>query len=222
MSADGDFFDFPLTLRLYHGPVEREWVESALAGPPATVIEFGSYDGGDGVRYRHWWPTAAIHSIEADPGLYFLLSTLVGPAAGIRTHHAAISDKDGTAGFYRSFDAHAAISSSGSLYRRLPSDRRNPDRTWSDDPITVPTMRLDTFCNLVGFSSIDFLHVDVEGAEYDAIIGLGALRPRLVLLEKHAPVEEGHAESEVCDLMRSLGYRLVIEEAHDTFWVRTE
>ena len=55
---------------VYFGGLPKEQILSLLGYTPKTIIEFGSYDGGDGLKYKLDFPEADVISIEADPGCF--------------------------------------------------------------------------------------------------------------------------------------------------------
>jgi len=73
----------------------------------------------------------------------------------------------------------------------------------------VPAIALDTFCDSAGLRP-DILKMDVEGAEYDVLIGaertIGRYRPKL-LIELHH-FDGNLAAHPVPDLLTSWGYRI--------------
>lgn len=209
--------------RLYHSPVEQEWVESALGRAPRTVLEFGSYDGGDGVRYKQWWPGADVYSVEADPELCTNISEGVGKAAGLFTYNYAIMHSPGQTAFYRCLDHEGKPASSGGVYCRTAEARaRNPELAFSDEPIIVPAINVALFCERKQIDHLDFMHVDTEGGEYNVLAGLENFRPRCLFLEKgldtwahaHAPLYSATQQ-----LAQKLGYRCVVTGEHDDFYV---
>jgi FkbM family methyltransferase len=76
----------------------------------------------------------------------------------VRVEAAAISDTDGTARFF--VDTREGMNARASSLMEL-RDLKESGRIM---PITVPTVRLDTYCEQHGFRP-DFLKIDVEGCE---------------------------------------------------------
>lgn len=53
------------------------------------------------------------------------------------------------------------------------------------DTISVPTLSLTSFAERVGLQRLDLIKLDIEGAEYDALVGAGPIiaqfKPTIVL-----------------------------------------
>jgi hypothetical protein len=106
------------------------------------------------------------------------------------------------------------IGGQGSIFRQSPQlDARHPQIEVLDETISVPVTRLDTLCAARGIEQIDLLHVDVQGAEFEVMVGLGQLRPALIFLEVTTIADGGWigaaAGRELHALMARLGYLLV-------------
>ena len=149
---------------------------------PRVIIDAGSYDGGDAYRFQQEFPQARVVAIEAEPARQEILRrSLAGTPVTIVD--AAVSDRDGVADWYTA-TYRGRIEAQGSLYRQTERmNRRTPDVRQADRPTRVKTVRLDTLCRDMGIAEIDLLHMDIQGAEYAALKGLGRMRPRLIFLE---------------------------------------
>ena len=79
-----------------------------------------------------------------------------------------------------------------------------------DSPYHAYIERIDTMLARLGVSRIDFLLLDVEGFERRALNGMGALRPRLMVLESDPKHHErlGEPQPEFFAFVRALGYDL--------------
>jgi len=52
---------------LWHSFLDINLVKTICNNNVKTIIEFGSYDGGDGIKYKYNFPDAKVYSIEASP-----------------------------------------------------------------------------------------------------------------------------------------------------------
>lgn len=208
--------------RKFLAEVSREQIESALGRRPLRVLEFGSYDGADGARYKTWWPKATVHSIEADPMLY---SRILEHAKqdGIFIHHAAVCLENGVTEFYRNWNKDLGdVGLAGCVRRRSHRYLRNHPEQVYNGVITVPAVRLDTFLDYVGWDRADYVHIDVEGIEDEVIASLGDRRPTVMLVERcpdpWAHVD-GPASRETQDasmrVAKSMGYEIVQDMSYD-------
>lgn len=91
----------------------------------------------------------------------------------------------------------------------------DPKSTADEIVLTVPAATLDEVLEEAGASRVDFLSVDVEGAEPDVLRGLTfpKYKPRLVL------VDDRERFGETCSLLRRNGYRLVRRSGHNAWFV---
>lgn len=127
---------------------------------------------------------------------------------------------------------HIAVHSSNSLKHFIPSQSENGQahpysgsfykdilpysKKIYGEPYEVTTTRLDVFCK--NFNTIpDFIHMDVEGSEFDVISSMGDIRPKAIWTEligfKSYDVKTNFQDFDF--LMQNLGYNLVFEDDHD-------
>lgn len=140
-----------------------------------------------------------VHAFEPNPACLERLRRNVQPYPQVRVHAQAVSDADGEAVFFPS--ARPEESGWGSLWEdaeRAPS-------------ISVPLIRLDTWLRTSDAARVDFLKLDIEGAEYRALCGasqlLEQMRP-LVLCEVN-PVclaRDGKLPQNLFALVEGFGY----------------
>lgn len=220
---DGFFHPAP-GIRLYRSAFNVAWL-AEFGIEPKVILDVGSYDGGDGVRFKQAFPSCRVVSFEADPDRF----ETVARAAdfGVEPVQCAVSSADGQGDWFATKDrlvGEAGSGSQGSLYRQ--NDVLNRKFTFVEQattPVSVQTMRLDTFCRARAIAAIDLAHIDVQGAEYDVLAGLGALRPALLYIE----VEQGDGAGwisakgtpEVHALCLSLGYALAGDFGTDRLYV---
>jgi FkbM family methyltransferase len=170
--------------RLFRSGFNIAWIDE-LGLTPKVIFDIGAYDGGDAVRFKQKFPNARVVSFEADPVRYAIVSDNVIPF-DIQAVNAAVSESDDRVEWYQSRVAgeEGGIGGQGSRYRHSPGYRlKFASVQQSATPTTIKSTRIDTFCREAGISEIDLLHVDVEGAEYDVVCGLGSVRPRMIYLE---------------------------------------
>jgi len=123
---------------------------------------------------------------------------------GVYYFHCAISDKDGTEIFYPSDKLDGQYWPwSGSTCRPIAGEKF----VWGQ-PYTVNSIRVDTFCDRFNVSP-DFIHIDVQGAEYKVFSGIGKYRPKCVwaeVSEFENIYDTGITAAMFDELMTSLGY----------------
>ncbi len=90
--------------------------------------------------------------------------------------------------------------------------------------VTVPTMTLAELCASGGVETIDFLKIDVEGAEADVIAGgdWRRFRPKVVLVEAIKPLTNEPAWDAWEGMLLAQGYRFVLFDTLNRFYVAQE
>ncbi len=212
--------------RLYRGGFNIAWL-AEFAIIPEVIFDIGSYDGGDAVRLKQRFPQATVVAFEADPNRYAVVSRNVA-ALGIRAVNAAVCDRDGPVSWYQSEDArftHESAGSQGSMYRHSDAYRQQHHGIrQSAVAISVNGTRLDTVCREIGVDEVDLAHIDVEGAEYDVIAGLGDVRPKLIYLEtaSYGAWLGARETKDVHRKLSSLGYLLAADLPGNRLYVRAD
>jgi FkbM family methyltransferase len=126
-----------------------------------------------------------IFSFEPDPRAIKRFRETVGDGQNVRLFEIALSDQNGETTFYQSGGA-ADLSvslretwgmeqgwdASGSIRKPRNHLTDYPEITF-DESLTVQTKTLDTWCNENSVEAIDFIWMDVQGAEMDVIRGGG-------------------------------------------------
>jgi FkbM family methyltransferase len=173
-----DGFRFELDAReevqrqIYFGAFERRDVRRTLAfvPPGATALDVGANVGYYSlVLAERVGPGGRVHAFEPDPRLAEHLErhlALNGFADRVHVHRTAVAAAAGRADFLR---AEKENLGGGTL---IPY----PDLQRETFPVEV--VSLDGFCDAHGVRTVDFLKVDVEGAETDVLRGAGGLLER--------------------------------------------
>ncbi len=139
------------------------------------IVEVGANDGTDTLELLETFPRASIHCFEPDPRpLGRFLKQVDSPR--VHLHTLAVSAADGWAEFHLSNGVHPDF---GIADWDFSSSLRSPKNHLSRFPwctferkITVATARLDTWLTRHSeIATIDFLRVDIQGAEGDLVRG---------------------------------------------------
>jgi FkbM family methyltransferase len=99
-------------------------------------------------------------------------------------------------------------------------------RVHGDDFITVPTpmMTLAALCEAHGITRIDFLKIDVEGAEADVLAGNDwrRFRPKVVVAEAIEPGSNAPSHAAWEPILLEAGYRFRLDDTLNRFYVAAE
>ena len=152
---------------------------------PLVIFDIGACEGEDSVRYARRYPRARVFAFEPLPANQALVRAnfakfAVGNAELVPL---ALSDRSGEALFHvsngRPPNEYAGKdwnygNKSSSLLAPAQAD---PMHGWLvfKESITVRTTTLAQFCHERGISQIDFIHMDVQGAESLVLTGAGEM-----------------------------------------------
>lgn len=214
-------------IKMYKSDFNIRWIEKHLKKKPEVIVEFGSYDGGDGVFYKKSFPNAEVYSLEACSERFKVIQKL-DKKFDIHTFNYAVCEYNGFADFYSVKDPNVMdhedkFGSSGSLNQRTEKYKNQFTHIKEQEAKKVPCIRLDTFCENNNIKNIDFLHVDVEGAEHRVVQGFGELRPSILWMETYLGKDyygkNAYVTSELNKMILDMGYIIAEKTPADTLYV---
>jgi len=188
-----------------------EWVDRHF---PYVIFDIGSYNGMDALRFKEKYPNARVIAMEADKENYQKMIE-DKRLKDIEVYYFAICDENGETPFYHNT---GKFRGSGSIHKPTKNCFKVKGMEFGR-PIKVPSTRLDTFCEKHGIKEIDIIHSDLQGAEYESLIGLGKLRPRMIFLETSALTLYENAKSPESKLIE-MGYKRIIKGKGDDLWIK--
>lgn len=178
-------------------------------GIRGTWIDVGAHGGEATLQFAIQNPGIKVYAFE--PNLCVAAKS-VGQAPNYFVIPVAVAEQDGTAGFY--------VNAEGVASSLLPLNE-SAARSWIggehlrvDSIRTVPTIRLDTFMNLLGIDKVDFLKIDAQGADLAVIRSVGErlkdiLKVRLEVDVTPSRLYEGSpSREEVIAFMEANGFVL--------------
>lgn len=137
-----------------------------------TIVDVGAGIGSEALTLAKWYPTAKIVGVEAHPVTFacFERAARLNEATNVECLQLAASNSE----------AWLALAEE-------PSHLSNHLVQSNDGGARVPARRLDEILGERGLRSIDFLKMNIEGAETSALEGLGHLiqRTRHVAISCH-------------------------------------
>lgn len=166
-----------------------------------TVIDIGANFGVMTCLFARLAPTSKVFAIEPHPqtaqSLYRNVCT--NNISNASCHRFAIGKSEG----HVNFTSHSS-----------PASNRIAEADYSGATINVPQTTLSTFCENHGINQIDFLKIDVEGAELDVINGAEPLLRRraiamgLIEICPGTVARVGVTIDDLIDRLHELGYQL--------------
>ncbi len=127
------------------------------------ILEAGSYDGQDTRKMAELFKKATIYAFEPVPELFNRTYTNVKDCPNVQVIKVALSDKKGRANFFLS-NVDNVLSASGSLFEPFEHFNYYPE-TQFDQQTSVDTVNLDEWCKENHVNHIDFMWLDMQGAE---------------------------------------------------------
>ena len=160
-------------------PIEKELKTMFPGKKPLLMIEIGACEGEDTIKYARLFPAAGIYAFEP------LRSNIELAGKNFERNNIhnvsligkAISDKSGSAPFHVS-SGNPADAEPDWNYGNKSSSLLYPEKHTTisdfikfDHSTTVETITLDEFCKQNDIRLIDFIHMDVQGAELKVLRG---------------------------------------------------
>ena len=165
------------------------------------IIDCGSNYGVSILWFKKNYPDARIVGVEADPVVFDMLFRNVSRRnfADVTLLHRAVSSKSGHVPF------HCLGADSGRILAGSPDGIST-----NSEIIDVPTVLLD---DLIGEDEVDFLKIDIEGAELDVISGSKKLnRVNQMFIEYHSFIDVPQQLSRLLSILENSGFRYYIDK----------
>lgn len=206
-----------------------EWVDEYIGGDIKTILDIGALDGGDSLRFNSWYPNSKVFAIEGSPHNFDVLNKKLGVRKNLKTFNYVMSDKNGIVDFHRTvYDdkmSDTGYMVMGTIYTLKESKIRQHNLK-SVDSVKVESVSFDKFCEMNDITEVDIVHVDIEGASYDMVMGMNKVLPKLIFMEQEGSefftdkLTGGNVELK--RLMTEKGYDLVLDMGNDFLYVKMD
>lgn len=164
---------------LTDSPIKKDLLRFFKPDDKITILDIGGCEGEESIRYSRIFPLASIYVFEPLPKNQKLVLDNIKKYQpnNIELVPMAASDEDGSTQFFVSsghpdpnaeYDWDFGNKSSSLL---APQENKNPSWLQFNEKIEVQTITLDTFLTDNRIDQIDFVHMDVQGAELKVLSG---------------------------------------------------
>lgn len=148
-----------------------------------NIFEVGAHRGNDIGTITSMWPEANIYAFEADPFNYDIVQNKFENNDKVKVYNLAVTDKSGKLQFNRYYPIdtipddktyegqNCQNSGQGSIFKPGKGMKEifNVNNTYQT--LEIDGISLYDFCKTNGIESIDAIFMDVQGAEYNVLIG---------------------------------------------------
>jgi len=174
--------------------ITKEFIYQLVSIPSPTILEIGCNDGSNTLWFLEIFDSPKIFCFEPDTRAASRFKHNLGNRPEVSFYEYAIGNKNGEETFYMSSGQESEImpegwDCSGSI--RKPKNHKIV-HPWCkfEKTIIVKTKTLDTWCREKAINRIDFIWMDVQGAEIDVIQGgRNALRSTRYLYTEYSNEE---------------------------------
>ena len=208
--------DWASALSTMLGPIPENWFHVYRPREGDTIVDVGAGDGLDSIVFsRAVGQTGRVLAIEAHPVTYVLLEQAcrLNGLGNVAPVQAAVMDQAGSVTMVEE-GAHRDFYS-------VIGGANGASRTGE-----VPAVRLDDLCAERGIEQVDFLKMNIEGAERYAIQGAAGILERTahVCIACHDFTSERDPDlatkALVVEFLGEHGFEIVLREDHAQPWVR--
>jgi FkbM family methyltransferase len=194
-----------------------DWINYYLDKRPKVIFDIGCFDCSESLQFKRRFPQTDIYAFEASPKNYNRIITNPNITSQVRVFNMALCDKIGEIDFH---DSYGVNECSGSI---LESCHTREDLKFHS-AVKVPATTISHFCATQGIPNVDVIHMDVQGAEYYVMKGIGEIRPEIIFCEtaEYDNYKGALTMEDLDDLMTDLGYRIEKALEFDTLYVKKE
>lgn len=191
------------------------------------IFEVGACQGEDTAIYAQSFPRSTIYAFEPLPENYTVLQKVMATMGERgKPFQLALSDTKGEVEFHVSSGVNQVdetrredcVSRSSSLLSPLQSKPASLEWLKFNKSIKVSTDTLDNFCAAQAIRYIDFMHMDVQGAELKVLAGASRMLPHIGAIWMEVafePTYEGQPlDSETTSWMKKRGFRKIYQVSY--------
>jgi FkbM family methyltransferase len=201
--------------------ITKEFIRQLVSSPNPTILEIGSHHGTHTLWFLDIFDSPQIFCFEPDPRASLRFKQNLENRPEISFYEYAVGDKNGETTFYMSSGRESELmledwDYSGSIRKPKKHLKVHP---WCkfEKNIIVSTKTLDSWCQEEDINRIDFIWMDVQGAEIDVIRGgRNALKKTRYLYTEYSDEELYEGQLSLKQLLKELSdFEVVIRYPED-------
>lgn len=213
------------------GPITAQLIRDCVGTESPTILDIGANKGTQSLWLAEMFDDARVFSFEPDPRAITRFKETVGDHPDVTLFELALSDRDGTITFHQSGGHHdpdlaAEMPEGWDLSGSIRAPKEHLDaHPWVtfEETVEVATTTLDSWCADQGVDAIDFIWMDVQGAEIDVFRGgVAALARTRYVYTEYSDRELYEGQRPLADLLDHLGrFRVVTRYPTDVLLENT-
>lgn len=196
--------------------ITKSYITQFLPHNP-VILEAGAHIGRDTVKMAKQWPHAIIHAFEPVPYLFEELKKNTAAFPNIHCYNIALSNRSGFTTFYQSGGRSTATSS-----LLAPKEYLKEHPTTIFEKISIPTITLNDWAKKNKISHIDFMWLDMQGAELLALQAGIDLLKTVKALHCEVSYQERYENNPLSDTIKvwfkEQGFLAIEEDARNVSW----
>jgi len=200
-----------------HISIQKESIKKLLPSNP-VIVEAGAHKGRDTIKLAKLFPQGEIHAFEPIPHLFALLEQATAPYPTVTCYPYALGAYTGTASLHISSGSSDAASSL--LQPELYISER--PGIFFTETIDIPTITLDDWSAKYGVNQIDFMWLDMQGFEYQALSACPRILTTVSLIHTEINYTQRYAGhplfAEYKNWLEQQGFKLIEEAPKTATW----
>ena len=210
---------------------EKEMKSFFSLSDDLMIFDIGSHNGDSTLRYKSIFPNAKVNCFEPVPSNFDDLQKNTKTISNVSIFQIALSARNEETTFYLSNADNVELGSKSSSLLS-PTAEIKSVTPWLkfEHTIKVITKTLETFCAEQNIQHIDFVHMDVQGAELLVLQGANKMLNQIDMIwmeVENVELYKGQPlKKDVFQYLSSHGFELVIDDvnwvAGDQLWIRKD
>ena len=207
-----------------------EKLQNIIGKDAQVILEIGGHYGEDTLRFYKYFPNSKIYTFEPDPRNIEIIKKTCSNIDSIKLIERAVSNvSDKELEFYQVYNKKMEDNLQekykyigNKTYKNLKlsgsgaSSLKNTNRTDLNihNKIIVKSIKLDNWCKKEDMDVIDFIWIDVQGAEKEVIEGAKNILPNVKYIQLEygeTSYEGGLSKKQTYDMMINNNFKLIMD-----------